>query len=175
MVLDDWDVIRFDCRDVYYVNHQWLNPLVARTNRVRERKDCTQGFFCGGTHAMLVKEESISRLKLMWGQTPFDNIDCVIGRTEWINSYSCVNIGVGDMFNFFAEGSDIPKAMTNHDSMTTGSRIYPGADLLLHRMKAALASRASKQDGATTMFAQLALKQDAAKAALSRMKIHREA
>jgi len=55
----------------------------------------------------------------MWGQTPFDDIDCVIGRTEWINSY-CVSKGVGDMFNFFAEGSDIPKPVTNHDSMTTG-------------------------------------------------------
>jgi hypothetical protein len=42
-------------------------------------------------------------------------------------------------------------------------------------MKAALASQASKQDGATSMFAQLALKQDAAKAALTRMKIHRGA
>ena len=98
---------------------------------------------------MLAKEESISRLKLMWGQTPFDDIDCAIGRTEWINSY-CVSMGVGDMFNFFAEGSDIPKPVTNQDSMTTGSRIDPGADLL-HRMKVALASQASKQDGATSV------------------------
>ena len=108
MVPDDWDVIRFDCKDVNQVNLQWLNPFVARTNRVRERKDCTYCFFCGGTHAMLVKEESTSRLKSMWGQTPFDDIDCIMGRTNWINSY-CVNIGVGDMFKILMEGSDIPK------------------------------------------------------------------
>ena len=108
MVPDDWDVIRFDCKDVNQVNLQWLNPFVARTNRVRERKDCTYCFFCGGTHAMLVKEESTSRLKSMWGQTPFDDIDCIMGRTNWINSY-CVNIGVGDMFKISMEGSDIPK------------------------------------------------------------------
>lgn len=108
MVPDDWDLIRFDCRDVYQVDLQWLNPFVVKSNKFREREGCERCFFCGGTHAMIVREESVSKLKAMWGQTPFDDVDCIIGRTEWLNSY-CINIGIGDMYNFFAEGSDIPK------------------------------------------------------------------
>jgi len=109
LVPDDWDVIRFDCRDIYdQVDLKWLSPFVAKSNEFRHQKNCTRCFFCGGTHAMLVREESTERLKRMWGQTPFDDVDCIIGRTKWINSY-CVNIGAGDMFNFAAERSDIPK------------------------------------------------------------------
>jgi hypothetical protein len=179
MVPDDWDVIRFDCRDVYQVDLQWLNPFVVRSNQVRERKDCTRCFFCGGTHAMLVREESISRLKSMWGQTPFDDVDCIIGRTEWIKSY-CVNIGVGDMFNFFSEGSDIPKTATAaaaaSDTVPTpmaamGAR---GSDLQ-SRMKAMFGDRASNRDAAKAVMTELAVNQQAAKAALDRMKKRRTA
>ena len=123
MVPDDWDVIRFDCREIWQVDLQWLNPFVVRTNQFRERINCTSRcYFCGGTHAMLVREESISRLKSMWGQTPFDEVDCIIGKTEWINSY-CVNIGVGDMLKFISEGSDIKKSnMGESDNVTTVTR-----------------------------------------------------
>lgn len=108
MVPDDWDMIRFDCRDINQVDLQWLNPFVARSNEYHTRNGCVRCFFCGGTHAIVMKGESTEKIKAMWGQTPFDDVDCVIGRTKWVNSY-CVNIGVGDMYYFDRERSDIPK------------------------------------------------------------------
>lgn len=110
MVPDDWDIIRFDCWGTDQVDLQWINPFVAKTNQFRLKEDCNSTgtcWFCGGTHALLVNDESTERVKKMWGQTPYQDVDCVIGQSAWINSY-CVNIGIGDMYKLHNEVSDIP-------------------------------------------------------------------
>jgi len=108
---------------------------------------------------MLVKVESTSRVKSMWGQTPFDDVDCIVGLTKWINSY-CVNIGVGDILSFITEGSDIPKTPAVVGAGGTVTTAIKG-DNVSHRLK--------------TAFAELAVKQEAAKAAHGRMKNHKAA
>jgi hypothetical protein len=114
LVPDDWDLIRFDCLQTEQVHLQWVNPFVVNTSTMKVKSECDRSvpnhkcWFCGGAFAMLWREESIAKLRAMWGRTPYDDVDCIVARTSSIRSY-CVNVGVGDMFVIDSEVSDIPK------------------------------------------------------------------
>jgi hypothetical protein len=117
LVPEDWDLIRFDCVHTSQVHFQWINPFVANTSTLQIKFNCSasnldsrdcRNWFCGGAYAMLWREESIHKLRAMWGRIPYDDVDCVIARTPSIRSY-CVNVGIGDMFVIDSEVTDIPK------------------------------------------------------------------
>ena len=107
MVPSDWDVIRWDCwgepSDLFDV----LSPGKVYRTYANVTSRNRPGWYCGGTHAMLWREESISKLEQLWSREPFDDIDCRL-TTESLNSY-CVNIGIGGLEKLTVERSDIPK------------------------------------------------------------------
>ena len=108
MVPLDWDIIRWDCWGEPLDSFDILVPnKVFRTYQNSTRKGGS-GWFCGGTHAMLWREESVFKLERLWSQEPFDAIDCRL-TTESLKSY-CVNIGVGSLQTVDVESSDIPKS-----------------------------------------------------------------
>ena len=112
LVPDDWDLIRWDC---------WGPPLdtfdVLSTGEVFRtygtNRDTTffvvMNWFCGGTHAMLWRDKSVSKLEQLWSKLPYDDIDCRLTTIDaTFNSY-CVNIGIGYTQRVRGERTDIPK------------------------------------------------------------------
>ena len=103
----DWDVIRFDCRDkprttFKIVQSQEVpgsaipHPLIFRT---RHDHPCDPAkepdgrcWYCSGTHAVLYREGSVSKLRALWSAEPYDDIDCKLVTKE-VNSY-CVQADI---------------------------------------------------------------------------------
>lgn len=113
-VPEDWEVIRFDCWWTSMEVKSWQHTVcgvpppddhgVFRTILVNETEGC---WFCGGTHAMLVRASSMEALSRVWPRKPYyDDCDCLLA-TDKIKSY-CVNRGI--MVKTAAEKlTDIPK------------------------------------------------------------------
>ena len=107
MVPADWDIIRWGCWDTPPDSFDHIiNNTVYRTVHQRPHDPVARPF-CGGTHAMLWREESVSKLYDVWSQTPYDDIDCRL-VTEKLNSY-CVSLFVGKLKQPEGEATDIPK------------------------------------------------------------------
>jgi hypothetical protein len=103
-VPNDWDVIRFDCWRG--MKHKFLDPLIEfpqfeggyRTVTPRGKKK-----FCGGTHAVLWREDRLQNLRKVWEQKKL-GIDCALADDD-IKSY-CVQTKIGRLGVF---KTDIPK------------------------------------------------------------------
>ena len=103
VVPKDWDIIRFDCwgkpptsfappnmNNVFRTTHVTLPPTT---------------WFCGGTHALLIRPSSVPILKKIWSKTPYNDLDCRLTSKD-IKSY-CVNHNI--MKIGASLGTDIPK------------------------------------------------------------------
>jgi len=124
MVPADWDVIRWDCKgkipETFEVKHyrnaekseNHQNAKVFRTYHTRTPK--REDWFCGGTHAMLWRDSSLTKLANVWSQQPFHDIDCRL-TTPMLNSY-CVNLHIGEFVLSEGERSDIPHITRRHFS-----------------------------------------------------------
>lgn len=121
LVPSNWDLIRWDCwgKPLDTFNYV-LSPGILDRSRIFRTNgtnlDTTvfsQDFwFCGGTHAMMWREESISKLENIWSRLPFEDIDCKLTTTEpHFNSY-CVNLDIGVIKLVQGESTDIPKVNT---------------------------------------------------------------
>ena len=119
LVPSNWDVIRWDCWGKPLDTFNLLMPGILGSSVFRTygtNLDTTvwsQDFwFCGGTHAMLWREESLSKLETIWSRLPYEDIDCKLTTTEpQFNSY-CVNLGTGVIKEVEGESTDIPKVNT---------------------------------------------------------------
>jgi len=103
VVPKDWDIIRFDCwgkRPTSFAPTDMNN--VFRTAHVTQ----PSGWFCGGTHAMLIRPSSVPILQKIWSETPYNSIDCRLTSKD-IKSY-CVNQKI--MRKGKSLGSDISQA-----------------------------------------------------------------
>lgn len=97
MAPEDWDIIRWDCwghrPSTFPVMKEAADLLVFRTAHSHfcnsTEETCS---FCGGTHAMLWKEASLSKISEIWAKEPLDDIDCRLVDSS-IKSY-CVNMKV---------------------------------------------------------------------------------
>lgn len=113
LVPSDWDINRWDC----WGRRPSSFDLLVRGERNRvfrtvHRRPCRASqdspcWFAGGTHAMLWREESVSKLDEIWPQKPYNGVDVRL-TTDKLNSY-CVNIGIGALEAPDGERSDIPK------------------------------------------------------------------
>ena len=97
LVPDDWDIVRWNCwrrKNIIPASFPRINKYVFRTVYeggcvpTQERESCK---FFGGTHAMLWKNTSLAKLKDVWSQQPFKDIDDRL-TTDKLNSY-CIDIG----------------------------------------------------------------------------------
>jgi hypothetical protein len=113
-VPNDWDIIRFDCWGSNNFDLRAVNGFVLDTRRspttplksaVLDRNGDSQPF-CAGAYAMLWRAASVQKLKTMWNQTPVDDADCIIAKTDYVQSY-CVNIGLFEHFYMEQELSDV--------------------------------------------------------------------
>jgi hypothetical protein len=109
-VPDDWDIIRFDCWGANDYGMRYVNGFVVDTRKPKIIKNCADHgvcqAFCGGAYAMLWRDSSAETLKKMWRKVPVDDADCIIGKTEFVQSY-CVNIGLWEHFYINNEISDV--------------------------------------------------------------------
>jgi Sulfotransferase family len=124
-VPSDWDVIRWDCWGVLPPSFDVLvpggggdtsdnnnnNPKVFRTVH---RRPCNSSetnneppcWFAGGTHAMMWRPESVSKLQAVWSPKPYNDIDSRL-TTESLQSYCVNNMNMGELDQ--STDSDIPK------------------------------------------------------------------
>jgi hypothetical protein len=92
----DWDIIRWNCIPEEYIPATFdrINRYVFRTYHQTHCEPTRENAWCnfyGGTYAMLWRNEGLSKLREVWSQEPFTDID---GRlnTEKLKSY-CVDVG----------------------------------------------------------------------------------
>lgn len=130
---NDWDILRLDCWGDRLSNfvprhHSFGAPSSItnwtsgyRVTGIFETK-CTNAnrtgnvySFCGGTHAMLWRGgESVRKLRSLWGQVPYIDIDCRLTRPFDdeldIKSY-CINQPdrIGASYHPNGERTNIPK------------------------------------------------------------------
>jgi len=113
LVPSDWDIIRWDCWGKIPKSFDLVVPGDHKVFRTVHQRECiptedSPCWFCGGTHAMMWREESVAKLDEVWSQKPYDAVDCRL-TTKKLKSY-CVNLGVGALENNLeGENSDIPK------------------------------------------------------------------
>ena len=101
-VPNDWDIIRFDCWGHVPMSFRYVTPFIYKTRHVSWCLwNCN---FWGGTHAMLWRDKSVHKLKKIWQQKPYDDIDGRLTSNE-INSY-CVQKNIAQLYDM---GTDIPK------------------------------------------------------------------
>lgn len=112
LVPDDWDVLRWDCRTTPLQQFQRMGSVfksgpVDRSKCTSEEETSGNCYYCGGTHVTLWREESIPKLRRVWEQQPFDDIDCRL--TDWSLKTYCIQIGVGKFKKPKYERTDIPR------------------------------------------------------------------
>jgi hypothetical protein len=111
-VPNDWDVVRFNCWS-WLPTPSTFRHINARTIRTaHEGRMCKAKetcWFCGGTHATLWRESSVPKLREIWSELPYKDIDCRL-TTDKITSY-IVRMDPGEGYSHKPEGeeSDIPK------------------------------------------------------------------
>ena len=120
LVPKDWDVIRFDCferplqqfESYSKFSYQVPSSINQTLCTPKEKNVC---YYCGGTHAVLWngRKSSMGKLRQVWSQQPYDDIDCRLSNTTHdIKSY-CINVGIGEFYHPFnengSEASSIPK------------------------------------------------------------------
>ena len=95
LVPEDWDIIRWNCWPSKNIPKEfpWVNRYVFRTVREKEYDPAIseKSRFYGGAFAMLWKKKGLPKLKEVWSQAPYWDID---GRltTDKLKSY-CVQVG----------------------------------------------------------------------------------
>ena len=99
MVPDDWDLIRFTISG--YDNKTFRamsgkrktfvpiqNPMNLQVYRIQG-----PSVVCGGTHTMVWRASSLTKLHRVWSRRPYSDIDCVLTWEQNFNSY-----GIGQMY-----------------------------------------------------------------------------
>jgi hypothetical protein len=137
VVPNDWDVIRFNCwgsripSDFPKLHverkHELQIKKVFETRHTKKlpcnaTKEFCRGPFCGGTHAMVWRGgESVQKLRKLWGEIPYNDIDCDLAAGKYnITSY-CINFrtGVGVVRNKeVGNFSNIPKPRDQDSNVT---------------------------------------------------------
>ena len=109
-VPNDWDVVRFKCWSSPPSTFRHINARTTRTaHEGRTCKAKERCWYCGGNHAALWRESSVPKLREIWSELPYDDIDCRL-TTDKINSYIVrMNPKEGYSNNPKGEESDIPK------------------------------------------------------------------
>ena len=142
----NWDVIRWDCNGDIPSSFTWIyeksNLPVVRANAYKpnstqlikcqetKRKVC---WMCGGTYAMLWNgrrkhgrdANSLDKLKHIWNQRPYQDIDCRLVHSPNINGY-CIQLNAGQFHHPTGEESSIPnpnKTTTTTTVATASSTI----------------------------------------------------
>jgi hypothetical protein len=123
LVPADWDVVRWDCwhwEKEIPATFQWVDDVVFQTAHINTgpynnstKKELSWGF-CGGAHAMAYRGSSVQKLRDIWSELPYGDIDCRLTNTK-IKSY-CVNFNkdvwkpfMGCFYQPLGEVSNIPK------------------------------------------------------------------
>ena len=117
LVPPDWDVLRWDCWGMPLPHFQHFNfsfkTTLSNDSACFENKEKKKCWYCGGTHITMWRgEETVRKLREVWGAKPHKDIDCQLSsERSWehsLNSY-CINVGVGVSHRPVSEGSDILK------------------------------------------------------------------
>jgi len=109
LVPSDWDVIRWDCWGEIPNSFDFIVP--RKVFRTVHQRPCTSDvcWYSGGTHAMMWKEESVSKLHDLWSEKPYDDIDVRLTRAaDKLVSY-CVQLKIGKLMQPDGEVTDIDK------------------------------------------------------------------
>merc|ERR1711862_1018850 len=77
---------------------------LCKENQKKSKHKC---WYCGGTHAVMWRSDSVQKLRDVWSERPYDDIDCRLTHKS-LKSY-CINIGVGHFHKPKNEKSDVTK------------------------------------------------------------------
>ena len=129
----EWDVIRWDCNGDFPGIFPFINDHVVRAsfyapNVTDAEMPCTftnerPCWLCGGTYAMLWKGTSVQKLRKIWDQRPYDDIDCRLAHSPGINGY-CIQMNAGRFHFPKGEESSIPKEDMSYGHNKRTPRIW---------------------------------------------------
>ena len=116
LVPPDWDILRWDCWGDPLPGFQHFNfsfKVNPRNYTFCKENNIQKCWFCGGNHiAMWRGDETVKKLRTIWGAKPHDDIDCRLADPRpgepSLNSY-CINVGAGVFQLPLSEKSDIEK------------------------------------------------------------------